>query len=87
LWAGTIAQGGELPTADEPGSDKSKLLDVAGQLLGKVATAKQIEREIERARRRAERLVKRHREAIEKLADQLLSLYAQIDELATSRKA
>jgi len=57
------------------------MFSIAREIHGAAAAPARIQKEIERARIKAERLVRKHRPAIECLAEQLIKLYACIDKV------
>ncbi len=79
---------GLMPAAGsgEKGEDQNRLVDLAREICGKIASQKRIDAEIRRARRRAAKLVRMHRGKIEELAGALVQVYRIIESLNTDCK-
>jgi hypothetical protein len=83
IAAGAEADDQSMPVAGigENSEDQNRLHSLATEIVGKIGTQKQIDREIIKAKSRAVKLVKQHRAEIELLAARLVSLYQVIDQV------
>jgi hypothetical protein len=81
IAAGGAVDGLPMPPAGigEVDEDQNRLRDLAIEIHGKSAKPGRVEKEIARAKTRAEKLVKKHHAEIEQLAGKLCELYAIID--------
>jgi hypothetical protein len=81
LWSGPLSDGRPVPEIGkgELADDESAMFSIARELCGAAAAPARIQKEIDRAKTKAERLVRRHRAEIEELAGALVHVYEVID--------